>query len=980
MTSSTFPLAEALTLATAEDVARLVDGEPNDLLAAVTPVTGELLRWWFDRDHTTLRPGLNFHEGQRDAIIAIIYAHEVLRTENLLDLYQKVARESVLIEGRLGEVTASRNNHPKYAAKMATGTGKTWVLNALLVWQYLNAMADGTDVRFTKNFLVVAPGLIVYDRLLDSFLGRRADDGVRDFASSDLARNADLFIPDTSRDAVLGFVKNSVITKAEIGRKVTGGGSIILTNWHVLAGQDPDVPDFLEEDDETAPGRDVDVRAAAASVLPLTPGTSAGNSLDVLDRRHRRGEAMQWLADLPSLMVFNDEAHHVHSGGKADPESEVEWQRSLNALAEGKGRRFAQIDFSATPYNESRGKKRWFPHIVVDFPLDHAIRRGLVKALVLDKRQEIAALKNTELDFAAVRGEDGKVTGLSEGQRVMLSAGLAKLRILEEKFAEQASGRHPKLLVVVEDTSVSPLVEEYLRAAGYAEEDILRVDSGRKKELGPSEWEPLRTRLFDLDHRPEPRIVISVLMLREGFDVNNICVIVPLRAAGSGILAEQTVGRGLRLMWRGEPAIEEARQENLRLFAQRKAPSSYYDVLFVVEHPRFEELYDDLLGEGLIGVEERDSSSPTGDVERVGLRPDYHLYDFSIPFVVRDAEHELSGPRIDVAQLPVSPIPLTDLLKVTKKGDTFVSEEMASGTQFGPFKVDGAKLTASGYNDYLSKMAARVGGAIGRSFTANGALKQSARFETAASTMLQLHGAEVVRWADVYIRTRFFGGVMDPLENEQWRVLMIDDIADRIAGNLATALVGSLEHELTGEPEVHYRRTSEVEALFVRESASVSVTKCIYPRIRIAARSGGLERSFAEWADADADVEALVKIDEYKHDFLRRPYLKADGMPAQYSPDFLVRTEFDTFVVETKAQSALGDANVRRKEDSARGWCAQINALPSELRDGREWHYVLLGEKTVREWRDKGATASQLLFYARLRPAVIPGHEKLPGL
>ena len=61
----------------------------------------------------------------------------------------------------------------------------------------------------------------------------------------------------------------------------------------------------------------------------------------------------------------------------------------------------------------------------------------------------------------------------------------------------------------------------------------------------------LRERLFDVDRHAKPRVIISVLMLREGFDVNNICVIVPLRASSAGILLEQTIGRGRRLMWRG---------------------------------------------------------------------------------------------------------------------------------------------------------------------------------------------------------------------------------------------------------------------------------------------------------------------------------------------------------------------------------------------------------------------------------------------
>jgi type III restriction enzyme len=134
---------------------------------------------------------------------------------------------------------------------------------------------------------------------------------------------------------------------------------------------------------------------------------------------------------------------------------------------------------------------------------------------------------------------------------------------------------------------------------------------------------------------------------------------------------------------------------------------------------------------------------------------------------------------------------------------------------------------------------------------------------------------------------------------------------------------------------------------------------------------------FLEWADSDSHVEALVKIHEYKHDFLRRPYLKADGMPAQYSPDFLVRTEFDVYVVETKAQSALSDENVKRKQRSALAWCQQINELDPEFRDDRQWHYVLLGESIVRDWHGKGERASELLSHARVRSAAVSQPEPL---
>ena len=102
-----------------------------------------------------------------------------------------------------------------------------------------------------------------------------------------------------------------------------------------------------------------DPKDVAAAVLPLSPGTSAGNSLEVLNRRFERGGTLAYLRDLPSLMVFNDEAHHIHEVRSEGEITEVEWQKSLRTIAETKGSQFVQVDFSATPYNQvgSRGKR-----------------------------------------------------------------------------------------------------------------------------------------------------------------------------------------------------------------------------------------------------------------------------------------------------------------------------------------------------------------------------------------------------------------------------------------------------------------------------------------------------------------------------------------------------------------------------------------------------------------------------------------------
>lgn len=969
-----FPLAVGLSKLVDPQIDAIIAGESCEFLDQVTPTTAELLRFWFEADYCDTR-FFNFHVGQRAAILNIIYAHEVLKTKRLRDLYEKVAGE-VLVGGQgvLGEVMRARHDHPKYAAKMATGTGKTWVLNALLVWQYLNHYADPNDERFSSNFLLVAPGLIVYDRLLDSFMGKEHD-GARVFATSDIHMQADLFIPETYRDVVFAFLQDSIVTKENIGRQVTGSGIVAITNWHLLAGQED--PTFVDRDDEVeAPGQDVDAKSAIESFFPLTPGTTAGNSLEALDRRYSRGRPLQALKDLPNLVVFNDEAHHIHAIKKWDEITDVEWQKSLTEIASTKGYGFIQIDFSATPYNEvgtgkSKGKA-YFPHIVVDFDLNQAMGLGLVKALTLDKRKDVASLP---LEFRAERDENNAVIDLSHGQRVMLRAGLAKLKILEDQFAGSDPDKHPKLLAICEDTKVSPFVVDFLVSEGYEDDDIMRVDSDRKGDMSAKEWAGVRERLFDVDNHKKPKIIVSVLMLREGFDVNNISVIVPLRSSEASILLEQTVGRGLRLMWRGNEQIDELKAETRERIAKKQEPLNYFDVLFVIEHPAFSRFYEELLDDGLLvgQVGDPTGTKATGDLEAVDLRSGYQGYDFEIPIIVRNADEELKTPSVDPTALPRFKIDLEPLLKQVTGGDKFVSQDVQTGTQYGDYRVDGGVMTASGYNDYLSRMTIRITQALGRTFT-----KEQGKYNSISKFPILLsYRPLLLGWIDAYIRTRLFGVAFEPLEHENWRVLLIEDVAKFVASTFATKLVELQESQEITEAEVHFRYLSEVKTLPVRESSCVEVTKCIYPKLPVPSKGGGLERLFVKWADDDTKVEALAKVHEYRHDFLRRPYLKSDGMPAQYSPDFLVRTDDMIYVVETKAQSALSDENVQRKKRAAVAWCEQINRLRPEMRDNRTWFYVLAGEESVRSWQKKNQRATEYLEYSRLIPKVTNAESRL---
>lgn len=979
---SPLALSAALTARTQQLCLGLEDGAA-DLLELVTPTTAELLHWWFGQDMVDARGGavggLNFHAGQKQAILNAIVAHEVLGASSLQDLYEQAAPDVLLVGTRLAEVAQPKHAHPKYCFKMATGTGKTWVLQALLIWQLLNknaALAEGLDnPRFTRHFMVVAPGLIVYERLLDAFCGRLiagSASGERDFSQSDVKKFADLFIPEAHREAVFAFVRGNVCAKHEIGLKATGNGMIAITNWHLLAEGDAAADaDGDDVADVQALGADLPAHEVAAAVLPLAPGRATGNSLEVLDRRYARGNVLEYLAALPELMVFNDEAHHIHDFKREGEVTEVEWQKSLSRIAAPKGRRFVQVDFSATPYNDvgsgKNKKKLYFPHIVVDFDLKSAMRAGLVKSLVLDRRKEIGALP---LDFKAERDERGN-PALSEGQRVMLRAGLHKLRKLEKDFATLDPTRHPKMLVVCEDTTVSPLVAQFLtQQEGLHADEVMTIDSGKKAELGEKDWAPVRERLFNVDRHATPRVIVSVLMLREGFDVNNICVIVPLRSSQAQILLEQTIGRGLRLMWR-DAEYHDLKRENRERIAAGQEPGSLLDVLSIVEHPAFQSFYDDLLTEGLVGTtgEDMDSASSTGDVMPAELREGFEPFDFGIPFILREADEEHHHTALDITALPAfTAMPLPQLAALLGQGDTFISQDLQSATLFGDYRVDGAVMNVAGYNDYLARLTRRISQALSEP------LPKGNKIAThVAKPYLQVHTADLTGWLDDYIWTRLFQTDFNPLGQshgtENWRLLLLQPVVEHITKVFALALLEAEDTHTTGQSEVHARLLSETPRLMVREAHSVEVGKCIYTRLGWPARNGGLEKTFIHWAQADSQVLAFCKISETRHPFARLRYVKEDGLPAFYSPDFLVRTGDAIYLVETKAQQQAIHPNVQRKLKAAVAWCERINALEPQHRQGLPWHYVLLGEDAVRQWQAKGSRLAELLAFARLRPA-----------
>ena len=293
------------------ELAKVVSEQANNafndgsMFEDVTPTTRDLLNHWFGESYTDSRT-FNFHEGQKQSILNVIYLHEVLKIKDVLDIYAKVDSDLIPFVN-LADLKKEKYSYPKYAIKMATGTGKTWVMHALMIWQLLNAKhEDSYSGRYTKNFLVVAPGIIVYDRLLDAFKGKiKEGTQERDEKTNDFYSKGDLFLPEAYKEEIIRFIQNNTVTKDEIGKKITGEGLIAITNWHLFLRKEAS-----EQEEELLESYESLVK----DIFPARPGTSAGNSLDQLDRQYLRGTELEYLADLPNLLVINDEAHHIQIG------------------------------------------------------------------------------------------------------------------------------------------------------------------------------------------------------------------------------------------------------------------------------------------------------------------------------------------------------------------------------------------------------------------------------------------------------------------------------------------------------------------------------------------------------------------------------------------------------------------------------------------------------------------------------------------
>jgi type III restriction enzyme len=144
---------------------------------------------------------------------------------------------------------------------------------------------------------------------------------------------------------------------------------------------------------------------------------------------------------------------------------------------------------------------------------------------------------------------------------------------------------------------------------------------------------------------------------------------------------------------------------------------------------------------------------------------------------------------------------------------------MTKGTRFGDYSIGGGILTATSYNEYVSRLVNRVSSLLHEPVSGRH-LKAQTKYPA-----LQIKLPELAGLTDEYIRHRLFNQDINPLEDENWRVLMIDAVANHVIAELSRTILKMQETETINEPQVIDRWISEVDSLRMRENYSIPAVK-----------------------------------------------------------------------------------------------------------------------------------------------------------
>jgi len=823
-----------------------------------SPTSVSLLRWWFETEHL-LENGdgslsaFRYYFAQREAVETLIWLYDVRRARDKFDLLRFDASGAVS-SGMFDE------EWPRYVLKMATGAGKTKVLSLLMAWSFFHKLYE-PDSSLSRNFLLIAPNIIVLDRLRADF------DGLRIFFN-------DPVLPSNGHDGrnwrddfqITLHIQDDV-------RAVRETGNIFLTNIHrVFLG---DVSDPSLEDDDL---RDY-------FLDPFGPKPVGGTT----DSQADLGEIVR---EVDELAVFNDEAHHIH-----DPR--MAWFKSIqeihHKMLQKDGRLALQVDVTATPRHDNGAI---FVQTVSDYPLVEAIHQNVVKHPVLPDAASRSKLHEATSALFTEKYADYLQLGVEEWRK---------------SFAEHKPlGKKAVLFVMVDDTRNCDDVGAYLQKICPELEgavlvihtkkngEISEAASGKSKE----ELELLRKQSNEIDSWASPyKAIVSVLVLKEGWDVRNVTTIVGLRAyaAKSNILPEQTLGRGLRRMYFGTDTQE---------------------TVSVMGTPAFMEFVESIQSEGVtfervpMGAGAGGRDSVVVEVDTGNPDKDLGALDISIPRLTRRFHRDfkdldaLDPAALGNARLPLKPFTQQETREIVFK--LMLDEEIHHTVQ----------LDDSGPADYRSVVA----------FFARQLLKE-----------LRLVGGYDVLYGKVkaFIRESLFDGPPVVLEDP----VVLRNLSEPEVGKLLfdsfKRAVNSLTIQESGSTRVEDRiRLRDTRPFRTDRRPYLAATKSVFNKTVGEPNTGGFELSFAAFLEGAGDVSAFAK--NYLAVGFRLDYVKADGDLSNYTPDFIVRTTDGTvWIVETKGQEEI---DVPQKMRRLRQWCADATAA-SASDGGTVYRFVFVDQK-----------------------------------
>lgn len=440
----------------------------------------------------------------------------------------------------------------RWCSKMATGTGKTVIMSMLIAWQVLNKVSNRQDTRFSKNILIVAPGLTVKSRL--SVLNPTDEKNFYD-----------------EFDIVPSGLRENLRQ-----------GKIKIINWHMLA---------WDTEEQLAKKKTVDKRGAKS------------------DSAYVR-EVLGDMANESNIVVINDEAHHAwrfnpeNKGIKAEKDEKEEatiWVGGLDRIDRNRGI-LRCFDLSATPFAPSGKRAReeaLFSWIVSDFGLNDAIESGLVKTpriVIRDDGKVDKELRSrlyhiytdaeVKDDINQKDNPNAPLPSLIQNAYWLLGKDWLEVK---RSWDEKGHRVPPVMITVANITNTSARIKNAFETDGFSmvaaglgdlndPERLLQIDSSimKKVERGefgefdgsddpdehsgeePTEKKKTKKQLalemraqvdsVGVPGKPGEKLqnIISVGMLSEGWDAKTVTHIMGLRAFSSQLLCEQVVGRGLR--------------------------------------------------------------------------------------------------------------------------------------------------------------------------------------------------------------------------------------------------------------------------------------------------------------------------------------------------------------------------------------------------------------------------------------------------